>query len=96
MSLITAKLIDFLLDINECNEETSGCNQICNNTNGSYTCSCLPGYQLEYDNMFCADVDECAVNNGGCQGACHNLNGSYTCSCPTGYSFNIDHKQCLG
>ena len=33
-------------DIDECAAVTSGCNQICTNTIGSYTCSCYPGYDL--------------------------------------------------
>ena len=85
-----------LIDIDECNEGTSNCNQICNNTDGSYTCSCLAGYQFEYDIYYCTDIDECTINNGGCEGTCHNLNGSYTCSCQSGYSFDINQKNCSG
>ncbi len=36
------------IDINECNDtvSTSGCNHICNNSIGSYKCSCYNGYRL--------------------------------------------------
>ena len=41
------------LDINECVLGTSGCNQLCNNTVGSYTCSCNTGYTLDLNNLTC-------------------------------------------
>ncbi|EDO49615.1 predicted protein, partial [Nematostella vectensis] len=31
-------------DINECNSASSPCAQQCTNTEGSFTCSCNPGY----------------------------------------------------
>ena len=36
----------FILDINECHNNSSGCheNAICINTDGSYTCQCKDGY----------------------------------------------------
>ena len=36
----------FILDINECHNNSSGCheNTICINTDGSYTCQCKDGY----------------------------------------------------
>ncbi|CAD6194433.1 unnamed protein product [Caenorhabditis auriculariae] len=36
------------VDINEC-EESGMCDQVCHNTAGSYTCSCIPGYKLSRD-----------------------------------------------
>lgn len=33
-----------LLDINECEESTSGCDQLCENTAGGFTCTCRAGY----------------------------------------------------
>ena len=42
------------VDVNECEEGTSGCQQMCNNTIGSYVCSCYPGYHLkEEDRHMC-------------------------------------------
>ena len=35
------------LDINECAGNIDSCSQMCNNTQGSYFCSCLLGYQLD-------------------------------------------------
>ena len=38
-------------DINECTEETSPCpvNSNCNNTDGSFTCTCLEGFSGDGD-----------------------------------------------
>ena len=35
------------LDINECDELNGGCSHYCNNTDGSYYCSCPVGYELD-------------------------------------------------
>jgi len=39
------------IDINEC--ELGYCNQLCNNTAGSFICSCQDGYALGSDNRTC-------------------------------------------
>ena len=41
------------LDIDECAANTDGCEQVCQDTPGSYTCSCQPGYTLNRDNRTC-------------------------------------------
>lgn len=41
------------VDIDECQEERDNCAQICLNNNGSYTCNCNLGYQLEPDQRSC-------------------------------------------
>ena len=41
-----------LTDFNECNVEGS-CSQMCNNTIGSFSCSCLSGYELRPDGRTC-------------------------------------------
>lgn len=43
----------FYLDIDECNGEKNVCNQTCNNSVGSYDCSCEPGYKLALDGFSC-------------------------------------------
>ena len=40
-------------DVNECSAATHGCNHICENTDGSYTCSCREGYYLNEDGRTC-------------------------------------------
>ena len=34
------------IDIDECQSELHECNQLCENTIGSYSCSCNPGFEL--------------------------------------------------
>ena len=44
-------------DIDECEEDIDGCAQNCTDTDGSYNCSCGPGYTL-------------AIDKHGCDGEC--------------------------
>ena len=89
-------IINQKIDIDECIEGTSGCNQVCSNTLGSYECSCERGYELDTDNHTCTDIDECIINNGGCEQSCINTNGSYYCTCDYGYVLNDDRHFCSG
>ena len=41
-----------VVDINECNDENK-CDQKCENEDGSYSCSCEPGFMLLPDNTSC-------------------------------------------
>ena len=40
--------------MNECSTNGHGCNQICNNTDGSYICSCREGYSFNDDGRTCS------------------------------------------
>ena len=40
-------------DIYECTNGTHSCEQVCNNTHGSYHCLCFSGYQLNDDGFTC-------------------------------------------
>ena len=51
---LSKEIIAFVLDINECILNISGCSQNCTNTIGSYYCSCYSGYQLVADLMSCS------------------------------------------
>ena len=100
-----------IIDIDECSIVNS-CNQICNNTIGSYYCACQTGYTLSNDshtctgiaaNLFCMyvtsvylDINECSTSNGGCEQTCQNTQGSYQCSCWNGYSLDADKHNCTG
>ena len=42
-----------IADINECLSSNGGCHHNCNNSVGSYTCSCNSGYQLNGDGHTC-------------------------------------------
>ena len=43
-------------DINECTTYNGACDHTCTNTEGSYTCSCNFGYQLENDGHNCTGI----------------------------------------
>ena len=45
------------LDIDECTRGTSGCDHNCTNTDGSYYCTCMDGYEQESDNHTCTGND---------------------------------------
>jgi len=46
----------FHLDIDECEEGIDGCDHNCTNTDGSYYCTCMDGYELDSDNHTCTYV----------------------------------------
>ncbi|XP_030879148.1 adhesion G protein-coupled receptor E2-like isoform X1 [Leptonychotes weddellii] len=84
-------------DINECGPSSAvSCGKFadCQNTEGSFYCTCIQGYELasqartfrnESENT-CQDVDECQLKPRICKsrGICTNTQGSYTCECPPG------------
>ena len=43
----------FIIDINECAEDTDGCAHQCTNTISSYFCTCNSGYSLDSDQHGC-------------------------------------------
>ena len=47
----------FVSDIDECQEGSAGCDHNCVNTDGSYLCTCMDGYELESDNHTCTGDD---------------------------------------
>ena len=44
---------NYCTDINECDMENGDCDQVCMNTMGSFTCSCMMGYEINDDGMTC-------------------------------------------
>ncbi|CAH3176026.1 unnamed protein product [Porites lobata] len=81
-------------DLDECTTGSDSCdvNSVCQNTVGSYTCSCNAGYTG--DGKPCNDIDECSTNSHSCgaNAVCSNTAGSYTCACKAG--FTGDGKTC--
>ncbi|CAL1526080.1 unnamed protein product, partial [Lymnaea stagnalis] len=81
------------IDIDEC--VTNPCSQQCNNTIGSYQCSCYSGYRLSnFDGKTCIDINECAEQTHRCEQKCVNTPGSYNCSCEQGYTLQGDKYSC--
>lgn len=84
----------------------------CINVNGTYNCSCLPGYHITDNGKSCVgmlqcrvvmtiftfiiDTNECNTNNGGCDHICINADGSYQCLCGTGFTLGSDERNCYG
>uniref|UniRef100_A0A2C9K8L8 Uncharacterized protein n=1 Tax=Biomphalaria glabrata TaxID=6526 RepID=A0A2C9K8L8_BIOGL len=81
------------VDVNECEQNTSLCEGACQNTVGSYRCTCNTGYKLS-GSYLCVDIDECSLGNHTCQQVCVNVIGSYHCNCSVGYIAS-DSGQCL-
>ncbi|XP_078266272.1 uncharacterized protein LOC144599354 [Rhinoraja longicauda] len=76
-------------DIDECGTNTSNCEQVCTNTNGSFVCSCYLGFSTNVTNSsLCDDIDECATSTSNCQQICTNAIGSFICSCVPGFSID--------
>ena len=76
------------VDIDECLENTHGCDHECVNRMRGYDCVCNFGYRLSSDGRGCKDVDECAdaaLNECGNAHGCQNLMGSYACACNSGW-----------
>ncbi|KAH8402834.1 hypothetical protein KR222_002263 [Zaprionus bogoriensis] len=76
------------------------CHQLCENTIGSYRCSCQVGYHLLDDLKSCVpdrcqDLDNPQLNRTRCAHQCEDLpNGGYACNCPEGYVLDNDLHNC--
>ena len=54
MTFIQLKQSFTYSDVDECATSNGGCAQLCNNTDGSYECSCGPGFTLNSDGNTCS------------------------------------------
>lgn len=70
------------IDVNECESNNGGCDQICTNREGGFECTCQPGYQRHRDDPNqCTDINECN-NPRVCEstgGTCINVRGTFHC-----------------
>ncbi|XP_064633745.1 uncharacterized protein LOC135491680 [Lineus longissimus] len=94
-------------DINECQTGTHECDKrpaqafvtepraSCHNTNGSYVCTCYPGFKQGTDGKTCNDIDECQQGIHNCSYGCENTEGSYKCTCPNGLLLDRDMRSCF-
>lgn len=76
------------MDFDECSDKKQ-CpedNERCVNTQGSFQCVCMDGYQLR--DGLCMDVNECV--SSPCEHICTNRPGGYECSCDEGYKVDPD------
>ncbi|EDV50450.2 uncharacterized protein Dere_GG14439, isoform C [Drosophila erecta] len=74
---------DKCVDIDECQQKNGGCSHRCSNSEGSFKCSCPPGYKLDSDQKTCQDIDECAQDKTSCvTGKCINEIGGFRCEFP--------------
>ncbi|XP_035664222.1 mucin-like protein [Branchiostoma floridae] len=83
-------------DVDECWFGIAECDHTCINTDGSFICSCDPGFHLISETR-CeeeVDVDECATGNGDCEQNCVNTYLSYHCTCNDGYTLGTDGHSC--
>ena len=69
-------------DVNECESTCEGDLEVCQNTDGSFTCDCELGYERDQYNE-CQDIDECTNGDHNCDTVantdCTNLEGSFEC-----------------
>ena len=48
-----SRMLFVVVDVDECATNNGGCHQTCNNTIGSFSCSCLTGWMLSANNKAC-------------------------------------------
>uniref|UniRef100_A0A8D0BVC0 Fibulin-1 n=1 Tax=Salvator merianae TaxID=96440 RepID=A0A8D0BVC0_SALMN len=82
------------VDVNECRRYPGRlCAHKCENTPGSYYCSCTMGFKLSADGRSCEDLNEC--ESSPCSQECANVYGSYQCYCRRGYQLSdLDGVTC--
>ena len=88
-------------NINECllvqTDCDSAANEECQDTDGSYECVCMSGYEL--DGAACVDIDECVTAANTCGQECQNTDGSFICDCADGYVDDdgkcVDLDECV-
>lgn len=83
-------------DVNECDTDNGGCDQICTDTPSSFQCSCMAGYTLSSNGFTCMDNDECTDGTDNCQQVCVNTAGGFRCECNSGFQINSDQMTCSG
>ncbi|KAK3590313.1 hypothetical protein CHS0354_034248 [Potamilus streckersoni] len=81
-------------DIDECSSSNGGCSHMCNNSYGTFVCSCFEGYRKSTGSNTCLDINECSEASNDCDQICSNYIGGYNCSCYEGFIFNSVTRSC--
>uniref|UniRef100_A0A8C6QEZ0 Latent transforming growth factor beta binding protein 4 n=1 Tax=Nannospalax galili TaxID=1026970 RepID=A0A8C6QEZ0_NANGA len=85
-------------DVDECSSGVPcGLHGQCTNTEGSFRCTCAPGYRAPPGRPGpCADINEC-LEGDFCfpHGECLNTDGSFACTCAPGYRPGPRGASCL-
>ena len=84
------------VDIDECEDGTDSCNEnaVCNNIDGNYTCSCLPGYSgngTSCDGMYTGLRYSIVAQSGHPLPLIFNF---YQISLPLSFQFPFDTHMC--
>lgn len=77
-----------LSDIDECEQQMCGANTECVNTEGSYSCECKDGFEME-NSGDCVNINECSDGKDNCDAdtsTCKDTVGGFDCVCKTGYT----------
>ncbi|KAH3839277.1 hypothetical protein DPMN_112703 [Dreissena polymorpha] len=87
-------------DVNECAAGISGCQHMCLNSVGRFSCACYFGFELQEDRKQCAlthDVCKKEFPYNGCSQICRAdlQTKTYKCLCNTGYKLGADNKTCI-
>ena len=91
-----------VLDTNECDSDPCAMNAACDNTEGSFSCSCNEGFSgngftlCEGDRAllisgsiirsYVSDINECDSDPCAMNAACDDTEGSFSCSCNGGFN----------
>jgi len=79
------------LNVNECETDNGGCEQLCVDTTDAFFCDCKVGFKLS-GNTSCVDINECE-ELGSCSQNCENFIGSFKCSCMEGYKQDLHNSS---
>ncbi|KAK3103621.1 hypothetical protein FSP39_020595 [Pinctada imbricata] len=84
-------------DIDECSQNSHGCEQGCTNVPGSYNCICEAGFQINNDRKTCTKVsDPCpAYSSLTCSYGCRMNGNNPECFCQSGYTLTTDSQTCI-
>ncbi|XP_042666614.1 coagulation factor X [Centrocercus urophasianus] len=92
----TEEFWNIYVDGDQCSSNPCQYGGHCKDGLGSYTCSCLDGYQGK--NCEFVIPKYCKINNGDCEQFCSikkSLQKDVMCSCTSGYELAEDGKQCV-